>query len=118
MSIVLSSPFSSYKGKIGSLSMKQARVVTGVYFGSRFFIFGKDDRGISVLKQAQKDAKKVLCVIEESGMISKVVAVFVSPKGQLLKEIEKDLNAFGKSEITLKEALERHTPKYVFSKYL
>ena len=118
MSIVLSSPFSSYKGKIGSLSMKQARMVTGVYFGSRFVIFGKDDRGILVLKQAQKDGKKVLCVIEESGIISKVVAVFVSPKGPLLKEIEKDLNAFGRGDVTLKEALERYTPKYVFSKHL
>ena len=118
MSIVLSSPFSSYKGKIGSLSMKQARMVTGIYFGSRFVIFGKDDKGIPALKQAQKEGKKVLCIIEDSGTISKVVAVFVSLKGPLLKEIEKDLNAFGKGEITLKEALERYTPKYVFSKYL
>lgn len=116
MSIVLSSPFFSHTGKVGAISM--ARAVAGVYFGGVQVIVPKDDHSLPVLKQAQKDRKKVICVFTNSGTYSVVVAVFVNPKGSLLREIKKDLNSFGKGDITLKEALERYTPKYVASRHL
>ena len=108
--IVLSSPFSSYLGKMSGIATK--RMVSKVFFGSSQVIFANTDKGLNVLKKSLKARKKVVCIWKQNGNFAIIIAVLVDPKGQLLQSLKKDLNSFGRGDISLGEALELYTPKY------